>query len=75
MNEVFDICNDEKIKIYYTDTDSLILEYDKIPILSRRYKELYNKEYIGNNLLEFHGDFKLYNKGKAIEDVENIYSY
>jgi hypothetical protein len=75
MNEVFDICNDEEIKIYYTDTDSLILEYNKIPILSQRYKELYNKEYIGNDLLEFHGDFKLYNKGKAIDDVENIYSY
>ena len=66
MNEVFDIANDHDIKIYYTDTDSIHMEYDKTNLLEQLYYEKYNKVLNGKNLGQFHNDFNL---SGAVGDV------
>jgi hypothetical protein len=66
MNEVFDIANDNNIKIYYTDTDSIHMEYDKTPLLEQKYFEKYNKVLNGKGLGQFHNDFDLKN---AVGDI------
>ena len=45
------------INIYYQDTDSMHIERDKLPLLADKYRELYNRELIGNNMGCFHNDF------------------
>ena len=59
MNEVMGIASDNDINIYYQDTDSMHMDYDKIEKLASIYKEVYNKELIGEYLGQFHSDFKL----------------
>ena len=59
MNEVFDIANDNNINIYYTDTDSIHMDYDKTPLLEQKYFDKYNKNLNGKYLGQFHNDFSL----------------
>jgi hypothetical protein len=59
MNEVFDIANDNDIPIYYTDTDSIHMPYNKINKLTEAYNIKYNKELQGKNLGQFHNDFDM----------------
>ena len=59
MNNVFKIADDNDIKIFYQDTDSIHLFDDSINIISNEYKKLYGKDLIGENLSQFHSDFKL----------------
>ena len=65
MNEVFNICNENKLPIYYTDTDSIHMNYDDINKLSDEYKKIYNKDLVGKSLGQFHNDFDL--KGATSE--------
>ena len=67
MNEVMDTASKNNINIYYQDTDSMHLDFNKIEKLSILYKEEYNKELIGDELGQFHTDFKL--KGSTGEIV------
>ena len=59
MNEVFNIANNNKIPIYYTDTDSMHLPFNKVSKLERKFKEFYKRNLNGKNLCEFHIDFNL----------------
>ena len=59
MNEVFDVANDNKYPIYYTDTDSLHCNLEDVPKLEAKYQERFNKELNGKNLEQFHTDFDL----------------
>lgn len=66
MNEVLGLANDNEIPIYYTDTDSIHLLKKDVPKLGDLYKEEYKRDLIGENLLQFHTDFKSENiKGKV----------
>lgn len=61
MNEVFDVANDNKLPIYYTDTDSIHMNCSDVNKLETEYKVKYNKELNGKNLEQFHTDFNLDN--------------
>lgn len=65
MNEVICLGEDEKINIYYTDTDSIHIDANKIEKLSEKYKEIYNRELIGKNLGQFHTDFQEVNGNES----------
>ena len=67
MNEVFDVANDNNIPIYYTDTDSIHMNYDDITKLETEYRKIYNRELNGTNLGQFHTDFNLSNAGRNEE--------
>lgn len=67
MNEVMCLAEDNKLNIYYQDTDSMHIEESDIEILNKKFKETYNKELIGEQLGQFHSDFDL-------EGCKNIYA-
>jgi hypothetical protein len=72
VNEVFDVANDNGIDIYYTDTDSMHLDYDKVPLLEQKFKERYGRELAGEGLGQFHIDFSMKDKnGKELNDVHS----
>lgn len=57
MNEVMCLAEDNGIFIYYQDTDSMHIDDNKIDLLSKLYKEKYDRELIGKNMGQFHCDF------------------
>lgn len=65
MNEVMNLAEDNNLKIYYQDTDSMHIEEQDIDILQRKFNEKYQRELIGKNMGQFHSDFDL----KGAEDV------
>ena len=67
MNEVMCLADDEKIDIYYQDTDSMHLQDKNISVLSSRFKEIYGRELIGKNFGQFHSDFD-------IKGASNVFS-
>ena len=73
MNEVFNTCNENKLPIYYTDTDSIHMNYDDINKLSTEYKKIYNKELVGKNLGQFHNDFELKGAESEIYAIKSIF--
>ena len=73
MNEVFDVANDNKLPIYYTDTDSLHMNMTDVPILEQKYEQRYNKELNGTNLGQFHTDFDLANAATEIYATKSIF--
>lgn len=46
MNEVIYLAEDNGMKVYYTDTDSMFFDKEHLPLLEKLYKEKYNKELI-----------------------------
>ena len=69
MNEVMCLAEDNDIKIYYQDTDSMHIEFDKVSELERLFKEKYGKILNGKNMGQFHVDFD-----SKILDEDLIYS-
>jgi hypothetical protein len=59
MNEVFNVANDLKIPIYYTDTDSMHLPLEGIKPIENEFRNRYGKELNGKQLGQFHTDFKI----------------
>ena len=58
MNEVMCLAEDMGIQIYYQDTDSIHIEHNKLELLSKEYRKIYNRELIGENIMGcFHNDF------------------
>jgi len=62
MNEVFDVANTHSLPIYYTDTDSIHLNYDDVPTLENEFRKEYNRELTGKQLGQFHIDFDMKDK-------------
>lgn len=62
MNEVFDVCNEKNYPIYYTDTDSLHMDYEDVAKFEKNFQEKYNRNITGKNLGQFHIDFDMKDK-------------
>jgi hypothetical protein len=75
MNEVMCLAEDNDLKIYYQDTDSMHIEQQHIKILANKYKTLYGRELIGKNMGQFHSDFEVKGADKdyEINAVESIF--
>ena len=71
MNEVFYIMEENKLKMFYTDTDSIHMLDEDVTKLAESYKKHFNKDLIGKNLGQFHSDFDL--KG-AVDDPTSIWN-
>ena len=67
MNEVMCLADDEKLDIYYQDTDSMHLQDKDISVLSSKFKDIYGRELIGKNFGQFHSDFD-------IKGASNVFS-
>ena len=57
MNEVMCLAEDNGIKVYYQDTDSMHLKERDIDTLATKFKETYGRELIGKGMGQFHTDF------------------
>lgn len=66
MNEVICLAEDNKIDIYYQDTDSMHLQEKDVDILANLYEIKYNRKLIGKELGQFHSDFDLGNCNNVI---------
>ena len=71
MNEVMCLAEDNQMKIYYQDTDSMHIEDRHIKPLSELYKTKYNRELIGKDMGQFHSDFS---SDKIVKDIIAIKS-
>lgn len=58
MNEVMSLANDNDIPVYYNDTDSIHMRECDVNKLGDLFKKEYDRELIGNDLGQFHNDFK-----------------
>lgn len=67
MNEVMCLAEDNNIRMFYQDTDSIHLYEDDVKILEDKFKKAYNNELNGKSLGQFHIDFDL-------DGCKNVYS-
>ena len=73
MNQVMCLADDQNIKIYYQDTDSMHIDAPKVDKLNTLYKDKYGKDLIGDDLGQFHNDFDPDEwKGKGYKDVVSV---
>ena len=61
-NEVFDVANTHSLPIYYTDTDSIHLNYDDVPKLYEEFRKEFKRELCGKQLGQLHIDFDMKDK-------------
>jgi len=73
MNEVMCLAEDNDMKVYYTDTDSIHIEDKHIIPLSLMYEEKYERKLIGKAMGQFHTDFKSKIIKKNIMAVKSIF--
>ena len=74
MSRVMITAEDMKIPMYYTDTDSIHIDYDGVEKLETEYLKRYGKVLKGKDLGQFHIDFEL--KGAlshTIKSKKSIY--
>ncbi len=57
MNEVMCLAEDNKLDIYYQDTDSMHIKQKDIAILAKNFEDMYNRKLIGKGMGQFHTDF------------------
>lgn len=67
MNEVMCLAEDNGLKMFYQDTDSIHITAEHIEILAKLFYGVYGRELIGDELGQFHSDFDL--KG-----CDNVYA-
>ncbi|RLN51642.1 hypothetical protein BBJ28_00024311 [Nothophytophthora sp. Chile5] len=73
MNRAMCLAEDINADIWYQDTDSLMIDFDKVPILSDSFREKYGKELIGKQMGQFHVDFNLKGSKGNIFAKESIF--
>ena len=73
MFEVMTLAEDLDISMYYTDTDSIHIDSDKIDLLAQKFQKKYNRELIGKQMGQFHTDFDMDGAVGDIHAVESIF--
>jgi hypothetical protein len=73
MNEVMCLAEDNKINIYYQDTDSLHLKYNDIDKLKKLYLLKYNRVLNGKELGQFETDLKIQIEPKGLNKNDLLY--
>ncbi len=59
MNEVMCLADDEKLKIYYQDTDSMHIMENDVSTLENAFLKKYDRQLHGKGMGQFHVDFEL----------------
>lgn len=76
MSEVMTTAQDNGIKLYYQDTDSMHIRDKDIKTLQQAFNKKYGRELIGKNLGQFHSDFNSNReemKGKELKADVSIF--
>jgi hypothetical protein len=69
MNEPMSLANDNDIPIYYQDTDSMHMNDGDVDKLTKLYKNKYDRDLLGKQLGQLHGDFSMKKAAKGAEIV------
>ena len=72
MNQVMASAEDEGLSIWYQDTGSMHIDYEEVEILAAVFKNKYNRDLIGEDMLQLHIDFDL---DGACGDIYSTESY
>ena len=73
MFEPMCLAEDMGINIYITDTDSMHIEYDRVPELVEEFKKKYGRDLEGKKLGQLHIDFDLDGCSGEISSKKSIY--
>jgi hypothetical protein len=73
MNRVMCLAEDLGLNQYYSDTDSIHIDYDDVAILEKAYNKKYNTKLIGKDVGQFHIDFDDTLQGIKCRDVHSDY--
>ena len=68
MNRVMCLADDNNIKAFYVDTDSIHMYEDDVQPLAELLQKKYNKQLIGKGLGQFHNDFEF----EGMKDIRSI---
>jgi len=74
MYEVMYLAEDLNLSMYYTDTDSIHIDTESIPILEREFNKKYGRELIGKQMGQFHSDFDMDSSLGKVEEVHAVES-
>jgi hypothetical protein len=76
VNEVFGICRQLKVPVYYSDTDSLLLPQICVPAVKAEFKFQFGRELIGKAMGQLHSDFDLsyVSANGDIAKASNVYA-
>ena len=66
MNEVIQLGEQNSIKVYYQDTDSMHICQSKLETLENLYYDKFEKELVGFKMGQFHSDFELFGSVKEV---------
>lgn len=66
MNRVFNLMSDMKLPIYYTDTDSFVIDRSSRLVLADAFRVRYGQELVGDQLGQMHSDFSFKHEGKSV---------
>lgn len=72
LNEVMVLAEELGVEIWYQDTDSMHMDYNKVKLLGEVFKNKYDRELIGEDLGQFHVDFEMKD---AVDDIQAKESY
>ena len=61
MNRVMCLAEQNDIRIFYQDTDSMHLFESDVKLIAKLYEEKYGQELIGESMTQFHNDFDGFN--------------
>ena len=67
------LAEDEGLKIWYQDTYSMHINYEEVEILAATFRKKYNRELIGEDMLQFHIDFDLDGACGGIYSTESYF--
>jgi hypothetical protein len=67
------LAEDNDIKMFYQDTDSMRLPYDQLQLLTNLFKDKYGSELIGKSLGQFHSDYPEISKGFETYGIKGWY--
>ena len=73
MNEVICTAEDNKLDIFYQDTDSIHIDYNQIKMLEEKFKEQYGRELVSDGLGNFHTDFEMSGAKSEIYAIESLF--
>ena len=73
MNEVMVLAEELGVEIWYQDTDSMHMDYNKVDLLGEAFKNKYNRELIGEDLGQFHVDFEMDSAADEIYSNEGYF--
>ena len=73
MYEVMTLAEDNNMKMYITDTDSIHIDTECVEPLGKLFREKYGRELIGSGMGQFHTDFDMNKSCGEITAVDSVF--